>query len=78
MKLQAIISAAADEADGFLGGVTSPAEARPLIVEWLTDNQPGLTAPDRQKVVQDLLALLEREGFFETKAGEAAEEPKAG
>ena len=64
MNLPSIISAAADEADGFLGGVTSPNEAKPLIVEWLTDNQPGLTAPDRQQVVQGLLALLEREGFF--------------
>ena len=76
MKLQAIISAAADEADGFLGGVTSPAEARPLILEWLTDNQPGLTAPDRQKVVQDLLAVLEREGFFELAGREVTGEPE--
>ena len=56
MNLQAIISAAADEADGFLHGVVNPVEAKPLIVEWLADNQPGLTAPDRQKVVQGLLA----------------------
>ena len=78
MNLQAIINAAADEADGFLNGITTAGEAKPLIAEWLTENQPGLTAPDRQRVVQGLLALLEREGFFEAHAGgDAVSEDRA-
>lgn len=65
MNLQAIIAAAADEADEFLSGVNNAAEARPAIQEWLADNHPELAADDRQKVLQGLVALLDREGFFD-------------
>ena len=65
MNLQSIINAAADEADEFLDGITTAAEARPAIAEWVNDNHPELTAADRQKAMQGILALLGREGFFE-------------
>jgi hypothetical protein len=66
MNLQSIIAAAADEADEFLSGVRSAAEARPAIEEWLSDRHPELGANDRKSVLQGLIALLAREGFFET------------
>ena len=64
-SLQYIVNTAADEADDFLRGVTSVSEAKPVILEWLADRHPGLPPPERQKIVQGLLALLDREGFFE-------------
>jgi hypothetical protein len=64
MNLQAIATAAADQADDFLQGVNSPTEAKPVILEWLADQYPQLPPADRPKVVQALLAILDREDFF--------------
>jgi|GEM_PF-3780168 len=67
-NVQAVINAAADEADTLLQGATNPAEAKPLLLEWLVDNHPAMPKPERLEVVAGVLTLLEREGFF-TGAG---------
>ena len=66
VNLQDIVNAAADEADDFLRGVTSIGEAKTVIAEWLADHHPRLSQPERQKIAQGLLAILDREGFFES------------
>jgi len=64
MNLDAIINAAADEADDFLAGVRSMAEARPAIRDYLKENFPDLGPAESQRVTAGLLAILEEEGFF--------------
>ena len=68
-NVQAVIKAAADEADSLLEGIANPAEAKPALMEWLADNHSALTKPERLQVVAGVLSLLAREGFFEGAAG---------
>ena len=63
-NLQAVINLAADEADSLLDGVATPAEARPVLMDWLADNHPSLRKAEHLQIVSGVLALLEREGFF--------------
>jgi hypothetical protein len=69
MDLEAIINAAADDADGFLAGVGSMTEARPAIRDYLKENYPKLGPVEVQRVTAGLLALLDDEGFFEAAGG---------
>lgn len=69
MNLQAIIDAAADDADDFLSGVTSMTEARPAIRDYLEQNHPDLAAADVQRVIAGVLAILDDEGFFGITGG---------
>jgi len=69
MDLDAIISAAADEADEFLTGVSTMTEARPMIRDYLKSRHPKLGPVDVQRVTAGLLAILEEEGFFEASSG---------
>jgi hypothetical protein len=68
MDLDAIINAAADDADLFLTGVASMTEARPVIRDYLKENFPDLAPADVSRVIAGLFALLEDEGFFESGA----------
>lgn len=64
-EVRSVINAAADEADGLLEGIESPAEAKQVLLEWVTDNHPALPKAERAHVVREVLSLLEEEGFFE-------------
>ncbi len=64
INVQAVINAAADEADNLLEGVANAAEAKPLLREWLADNHPSIPKAERDKIVVGVIGLLEREGFF--------------
>ncbi|MFT3828787.1 MAG: hypothetical protein QM691_03675 [Opitutaceae bacterium] len=68
--VQAVINAAADEADSLLEGVMKPADARPLLFDWLGENHPGLTQSERDAVVSEVLSLLAHEGFFAAAGGD--------
>jgi hypothetical protein len=68
-NVQAVINGAADEADSLLEGIANPAEAKPVLLEWLADNHSALTKPERLQVVAGVLSLLAREGFFSCAAG---------
>ncbi len=70
-SVQAVINAAADEADSLLEGIATPTEAKPLLKEWLAEHHPAIPLPERDAVVAGILALLEREGFFQVGAGSA-------
>ncbi|HLP10178.1 MAG TPA: hypothetical protein VK178_18595 [Opitutaceae bacterium] len=73
--VQAVINAAADEADTLLEGIVKPADARPLLLEWLGEHHPGLTGSERDAIVGKVLSLLEHEGFFEAAVGDDNDEP---
>ena len=75
-NLQAVINLAADEADSLLDGVSTPAEAKPVLMDWLADNHPTLGKTEHLQIVSGVLALLEREGFFTgTGSGADSEDP---
>ena len=65
-NVQTVVNAAADEADLLLEGVGTVAEAKPMLLDWLADNHPELPKAERTQVVQAVIALLLREGFFES------------
>ena len=62
--VQAVVDAVADEADVLLQDVSTTAEAKPLLMEWLADHHPDLPMDGRLQVVQSVIALLKAEGFF--------------
>lgn len=65
MDLDAIINAAANEADELLTGVTTMTEARPMLRDYLKSHHPKLGPIDAQRVLAGVLAILDEEGFFE-------------
>lgn len=69
MELSGIIFQICDEADDFLAGVTKRDEARAGIAEILTMRHQGLAPADRQAATEQVMRILEREGFFERDAG---------
>jgi len=70
-SLQTIIDHIADQADDFLAGAGNRAEARAGIEEVITADFLSLSPADRAHVVAGVMAVLEREGFFESGAGDA-------
>jgi len=69
MDQKTIVSAICDQADGFLDGVTKPAEAKAGIAEWLTIHHPKLPPDERKSIVAEAVNILETEGFFEAEPG---------
>lgn len=68
-NVHAVINAAADAADTLLDGVVKPADARPILKDWLVDNHPELSQIDRDAVIAEVIALLDEEDFFAIGAG---------
>ncbi len=68
-NVHAVINAAADEADTLLDGVVKPADARPILKDWLADNHPDLSQSDRDAVITEVIALLDEEDFFTVGSG---------
>ena len=73
MTLSDIIDDIADQADDFLDGVTKRAEARAAISEQLTIKYPKLAGPERAKVIEGVLSVLDEEGFFELGSSSGSE-----
>lgn len=70
MELDAIIDAAANEADEFLVGISTMTEARPAIRDYLAKKHSNLAPGEIQRVTAGVLAILEEEGFFAAKKSE--------
>ena len=78
MGLKAIINEIADQADAFLEGVAKRDEARAAISEQITILHPSLSGPDRAKVIEGVMSLLDQEGFFELRSdGDEADKLEA-
>ena len=75
MNSNALITRIADQADDFLEGVTSREQARAAISEMVTIEDSSVPPDTRNQVVDGVMQLLEREGFFEgTGGGRSADE----
>ncbi|AHF94932.1 hypothetical protein OPIT5_30000 [Opitutaceae bacterium TAV5] len=67
MNLTTIIDEIASQADDFLEGSTSRDQARAGIAELITVDYNQLAAGDRKKVTDGVMAILEDEGFFDSR-----------
>ena len=65
MDLRSIIDEIASQADDFISGAANRKEARAGIDELINADYPRLSAAERKKVAEDVMAILENEGFFE-------------
>jgi hypothetical protein len=65
MDLHSIIDEIASQADGFLAGAANRKEARAGIEELINADYRQLSPSERKKVADDVMAILENEGFFE-------------
>ncbi len=74
MDLQSIVSEICDQADDFLAGVTKRDEAKAGIAEMLTIHHAKLPPADRKTVTEQVMRILEREGFFERDAGKGEDD----
>lgn len=74
MNLNAIMDEVADAADDFLAGASNRSEARAGIAELLNADYPQLSAVEKNRVVEGVMAILEEEDFFANigPGGEAA------
>ncbi|BET68354.1 hypothetical protein ASA1KI_32720 [Opitutales bacterium ASA1] len=68
MTPESIVNEVADSADDLLGDARSMTEARAAIREYLAANHPGLDKLQNEQVVAGVLAILDEEGFFETRS----------
>ena len=63
--LKTLIDTIANQADEILEGCTNPSEAHSLILEHLTARHRAVSIPDRRKIADQVIALLQNEGFFD-------------
>ena len=69
MNLQSIIHDIAARADDVLEGASNRAQARAGIEEVITLDYLSLSPSERGQVVNGVMAILEKEGFFEANPG---------
>ncbi len=69
MNLPSIIHEIAAKADDVLAGASDRAQARAGIEELITLDFLSLTPVERHEVVVGVMAVLEREGFFDLTPG---------
>ena len=69
MHLPSIIHEIAAKADDVLAGASDRAQARAGIEELITLDYLSLNPLERQEVVVGVMAVLEREGFFDFTPG---------
>jgi len=63
-----LIDAIANQADELLEGCTNPTEAQSIILEHLTAKHRAISISDRRKIADQVIALLNKEGFFDNAA----------
>ena len=67
-----LISKIADQADELLADCSSRYDANVIILEYLTARHRVLSIADRRKIAEQVIALLDNEGFFDsTGAGDS-------
>jgi len=69
MDRKSIVNAICDQADDFLAGVRRRDEARAGIAEVLTMHHRALPPAEKKAVIDDVMRILDAEGFFEQAAG---------
>lgn len=66
MNLDSIIDEIASQADDFLAEASNRKEARAGVAELVNADYPEPGAADRTAVIERVMAILDREGFFES------------
>jgi hypothetical protein len=74
MDIRAIVSTLCDEADELLAGITKPTEARASLAEVVNLRHGKLPPADKKAVIDQVMRILDNEGFFESKAGSFGDE----
>ena len=69
MDLKSIVNEICDQADDFLAGVSRRDEARAGVAEVLTMQHAKLPPADKRAVIDQVMRVLDNEGFFQTSAG---------
>jgi len=72
MNLREIVDEIARQADDFLAGASNRAEARAGVYELINADYFALSPDERKTVAEDVMAILDEEGFFEEPAGGGA------
>lgn len=75
MDHQSIVNGICDQADDFLAGVSRRDEARAGIAEILTIRHASLPPAEKKAVIDAVMRILEREGFFDRDAGGGDDDP---
>jgi hypothetical protein len=78
MDLQPIISETASQAEEFLANATTRELGRAGVAEFIAAEYPHVSAADRKKVIERVIAILEYDDFFGTQYATGAfdEEPE--
>jgi hypothetical protein len=69
MDLMSIVNEICDQADDFLAGVSRRDEAKAGIAEMLTMHHLRLSPADKKAVIDQVMQILDREGFFQASGG---------
>jgi len=71
MDLKSIVNEICDQADDFLAGVSRRDEAKAGIAELLTIHHAMLPPADKKAIIDQVMRVLDNEGFFQASAGSA-------
>lgn len=66
MSLDSLVDSIANRADELLSDARGLSDARAILIEVLSAEQPRLTGVERQKVADAVVHILQDEGFFDT------------
>ena len=69
MDTKTIANEICDRADDFLAGVRRRDEAKAGIAEYLTMHHASLPPAEKKAVIEQIMRILDNEGFFEAEAG---------
>lgn len=69
MKLERVVDEVANEADSVLVDCINAKQARQALADHLEANYPELSHRDHQEVVNQVIQILDEEGFFGTHHG---------
>ena len=75
MDTRVIASQLCDDADEILAGVSKRIEARAAIAETVNIRHGKLPPADKKAVIDQVLSILDNEGFFDGEAGDSGDEP---
>ena len=74
MDTRAIANQLCDEADDMLAGLSKRTDARAAVAETVNIRHGKLPPADKKAIIDQVIAILDREGFFDGSAGDSGDE----
>lgn len=74
MDTRAIANSICDEADDLLAGISKRTDARAAIAETVNIRHGKLPPAEKKAVIDQVMSILDREGFFDGEAGDSGDE----